>query len=69
VAYFASHLQDVHADCMCCIGLQPCVLCCSAHYAPSCAAVSACSEFATQYPLAGGAYNYISLTMGELAAW
>ncbi|WIA39047.1 hypothetical protein OEZ86_005191 [Tetradesmus obliquus] len=27
------------------------------------------SEFATQYPLAGGAYNYISLTMGELAAW
>jgi len=27
------------------------------------------SEFATQYPLAGGAYNYISLTMGELVAW
>eukprot|EP00775_Hariotina_reticulata_P003840 gene3840-4097_t len=27
------------------------------------------SEFATQYPLAGGAYNYIALTMGELVAW
>ncbi len=27
------------------------------------------SEFATQYPLAGGAYNYISLTLGEYAAW
>jgi APA family basic amino acid/polyamine antiporter len=27
------------------------------------------SEFAVQYPFAGGAYNYISLTLGELAAW
>lgn len=27
------------------------------------------SEFAVQYPFAGGAYNYISISMGELAAW
>jgi APA family basic amino acid/polyamine antiporter len=27
------------------------------------------SEFSVQYPYAGGAYNYISLTLGELAAW
>ncbi|KAI8466934.1 MAG: amino acid permease-domain-containing protein [Monoraphidium minutum] len=27
------------------------------------------AEFAAQYPIAGGAFNYISLTFGELAAW
>ena len=26
-------------------------------------------EFAADYPLAGGAFNYISLTFGEFAAW
>lgn len=27
------------------------------------------SEFAADYPLAGGAFNYIALTYGEFAAW
>ncbi|KAF8072860.1 CAT1 [Scenedesmus sp. PABB004] len=27
------------------------------------------SEFAAEFPLAGGAYNYISMSLGELAAW
>ena len=27
------------------------------------------AEFAAEYPIAGGAFNYISLTFGELAAW
>lgn len=27
------------------------------------------AEFAAQYPIAGGAFNYISLSFGELAAW
>jgi amino acid transporter len=29
----------------------------------------ACSEFAAEFPLAGGAYNYISMSLGELPAW
>jgi APA family basic amino acid/polyamine antiporter len=28
-----------------------------------------CSEFAAEFPLAGGAYNYISMSLGELPAW
>ncbi|WIA18741.1 hypothetical protein OEZ85_003431 [Tetradesmus obliquus] len=27
------------------------------------------SEFAAEFPLAGGAYNYISMSLGELPAW
>jgi APA family basic amino acid/polyamine antiporter len=27
------------------------------------------SEYAAEFPLAGGAYNYISMSLGELAAW
>ena len=27
------------------------------------------TEFVVDLPLAGGAFNYISLTFGELAAW
>ena len=27
------------------------------------------SEFAADFPVAGGAFNYISLTFGEFAAW
>lgn len=27
------------------------------------------SEFAAEFPLAGGAYNYISMSLGEFAAW
>lgn len=26
-------------------------------------------EFAAEFPVAGGAFNYISLTFGEFAAW
>jgi APA family basic amino acid/polyamine antiporter len=27
------------------------------------------AEFAAEHPIAGGAFNYIALTFGELAAW
>lgn len=28
-----------------------------------------CAEFAVELPVAGGAFNFISITFGELAAW
>jgi amino acid transporter len=37
--------------------------------AVTCLFLLCCSEFAAEFPLAGGAYNYISMSLGELPAW